>query len=336
MNRPEPITVVIPFCNHIRWVGEAYDSVLAQTLPPDEIILIDNHATDGSREMLEAKAARSAIPTRLIRVEGETGPWQGRLLGAREARTPLVAFCDADDLFRPEKLAVQSDALAQCPESVLATAPVAPFPDEPGLPYDIPSRWPQPPGIIRPPALLARVLFDLNTIVSTSVPLIRREPLLERIADAPALTGIDDQVLWGSLALDCAFLFIEQPLVDYRVRRGSITLTESRDRFFDKMMIYLDFLWVTLRKRRSSIVNADRIEQILFAAMEEYLLQRTDEAAPGSIFRRRLHIIRLLGNPTVYPDLGGAHLVRMAACLIPGVASARRRGKRIRRFVFGS
>jgi glycosyltransferase involved in cell wall biosynthesis len=118
-NRPvnhEPlISVVIPTFNRARQVQAALRSVLEQTYPEFEIIIVDDGSTDGTGEVLQ----------RLIGEEGQNGtrvryffrPNQGqsaaRNVGIEEARGEWVAFLDSDDIWFPEKLEWQLRALEQ-------------------------------------------------------------------------------------------------------------------------------------------------------------------------------------------------------------------------------
>jgi glycosyltransferase involved in cell wall biosynthesis len=96
-----PVSVVIPAYNAERYLGEAIESVLAQTHEPLETILVDDGSDDGT-----AAVARSYSGVRLITQEN-AGPAAARNRGFAASRGELVAFHDADDLMTPDKLAVQ-------------------------------------------------------------------------------------------------------------------------------------------------------------------------------------------------------------------------------------
>jgi glycosyltransferase involved in cell wall biosynthesis len=77
----------------------AIDSVLAQTSPAFELIIVDDGSTDGTTERL----ARLAEKIRVERIE-HRGPAAARNRGVALARAPLIAFLDSDDLWSPAKL----------------------------------------------------------------------------------------------------------------------------------------------------------------------------------------------------------------------------------------
>jgi glycosyltransferase involved in cell wall biosynthesis len=93
--------VVIPVFNGERFLAEALRSILAQTLPPDEIIVVDDGSTDGSAA-LAAQFARV-----LVLRQSNRGAGAALNLGTRHARGDLLAFLDADDRWLPGKLAAQ-------------------------------------------------------------------------------------------------------------------------------------------------------------------------------------------------------------------------------------
>ncbi|MBI3558629.1 MAG: glycosyltransferase [Deltaproteobacteria bacterium] len=100
---PSPmVSVVIPNYNYARFVGQAIESVLAQTFTDFEIIVVDNGSTDNSLEVLKTFGRRIRVVAQENR--GQSG---SRNRGIEESRGKLVAFLDADDLWRPTKLEKQ-------------------------------------------------------------------------------------------------------------------------------------------------------------------------------------------------------------------------------------
>ncbi len=94
------ISVVVPVFNRASYVGEAIDSVLGQTRPPDELIVVDDGSTDDSVAVVERHARRSV---RIVRQDNR-GIGGARNRGLREATGDVVAFIDSDDLWERDKL----------------------------------------------------------------------------------------------------------------------------------------------------------------------------------------------------------------------------------------
>lgn len=101
---PPLISVLMPCHNAAPYVGEAVASVLAQTYPHVELVIVDDGSTDGSSNVLQQLAA--AHPERITLVyQNRAGPWAARNHGLVRAHGPFIAFLDADDTWAPEALA---------------------------------------------------------------------------------------------------------------------------------------------------------------------------------------------------------------------------------------
>jgi glycosyltransferase involved in cell wall biosynthesis len=106
------ISCIIPVFNGERYLGEAIDSILAQTYEPLEIIVVDDGSTDGSARVADAFGGA------IRRVaQSNQGHAAARNLGLQHARGPLIAFQDADDLWHPQRLERQMNLLQQHPEA---------------------------------------------------------------------------------------------------------------------------------------------------------------------------------------------------------------------------
>lgn len=97
------VSVIIPVYNRRELITRAVDSVLTQTLPPTEIILVDDGSTDGTREIVENLAARN--PNVCLIVQANAGSSAARNRGIEAAKGEWIAFLDSDDVWIPEKLA---------------------------------------------------------------------------------------------------------------------------------------------------------------------------------------------------------------------------------------
>ena len=97
-----------------RFIAETLDSILGQTRPPDEIVVVDDGSSDGTGRELE----RFAEHIRVIRQPN--GGYQNAMNRAiREARCEFVALCGADDIWEPRKLEWQEAAILEHPEADL-------------------------------------------------------------------------------------------------------------------------------------------------------------------------------------------------------------------------
>lgn len=100
------VAVVIPAYNGARFLRPAIESALNQTQPPSEIVLVDDGSTD---ETAEIAGCYSEIT--VLRQE-RAGVAAARNAGAAATTSPILAFLDADDVWRPTKLERQAEVLA--------------------------------------------------------------------------------------------------------------------------------------------------------------------------------------------------------------------------------
>ncbi len=111
--KPEGISVVIPVRDCESYLGEAIASVLAQTIPPGEVVVVDDASSDRSRQV----AVGFGPPVRVVRRAGPGLAPAARNDGVAAATGSILAFLDADDTWAPDRLASQLPVL---------TAPGAP------------------------------------------------------------------------------------------------------------------------------------------------------------------------------------------------------------------
>ena len=109
--KPSLVSCIVPVFNDERYLGEALESNLAQTYRAIEIIVVD----DGSTDTTPAVAARYGDRILYVRQDNAGAP-TARNLGLSLARGEFVAFLDADDLWRPEKLQCQMRRFESRPE----------------------------------------------------------------------------------------------------------------------------------------------------------------------------------------------------------------------------
>lgn len=103
---------MIPAYNAEVHVAQSIESVMAQTVLPADIVVVDDGSTDRTAEI----AGRYGAPVRCIR-QSQVGPAGARNRGINETKEELIAFLDADDLWHAEKLERQVAALDGDPEA---------------------------------------------------------------------------------------------------------------------------------------------------------------------------------------------------------------------------
>jgi glycosyltransferase involved in cell wall biosynthesis len=136
------ISAVIPCYNRAALIERALESARAQTVPTDEIVVVDDGSKDGSPAVVERYAeAHPAANIRLVRLPKNGGVSAARNAGIAAATGPWIAFLDSDDLWLPDHNRVLLETAARHPSAqfvfgdcryvqeegaVVEVAPVAP------------------------------------------------------------------------------------------------------------------------------------------------------------------------------------------------------------------
>ena len=186
------------------WIGESLDAILAQTRPPDQIIVVDDGSTDDTPRELE----RYADSIQIVH-QANAGCPAAFNRAIAEATCDYVALCGSDDVWMPDKLEWQSAAIAEQPDVDVLFGDAQLF----GLSDE---RYARPPGEGRlDNGALLDALYRLNLICAPSA-MIRRS-LFERLGPFVEDFGADDYEYWMRCLRDGAvFYYDPRVLVGYR------------------------------------------------------------------------------------------------------------------------
>jgi glycosyltransferase involved in cell wall biosynthesis len=122
------VSVVIPCYNGEAFLGEALESVRAQTRQPDEILVVNDGSTDRTADI-----ARAFGGVRLLENAVNMGPSVTRNRALFSVRNEIVAFIDADDLWLPHHLETMLGLLERYPDAGVAFSAVEFFGDREGV-----------------------------------------------------------------------------------------------------------------------------------------------------------------------------------------------------------
>jgi glycosyltransferase involved in cell wall biosynthesis len=92
--------------NGEKYLGEQLRSLAEQTVLPDELVICDDQSSDSTAGVVESFAATSPFPVRFIRNEQRLGYYENFMKAAGLCTSEYIAFCDQDDVWLSEKLAV--------------------------------------------------------------------------------------------------------------------------------------------------------------------------------------------------------------------------------------
>lgn len=244
--KPPRISVVIDSFNTADFLGEAIQSVLAQSRPADQIVVSDV-STDSSRAIIgEFKARHPGI---LVKLGHNTGALGTILAGVQEADGDLVFLLDGDDRYQPEHLEVMERRWLEFPKADLMYCRHRIFGDEHLAEtfrlrhlHESPA-WLGPIDLGKPydwgrSSALAWCLDNYHIGGLTSCLSFRRShigalPLAQMVSESGALLthNADYIILLASALLGGRKVFVPNQTIDYRLHSASVTaVTELGDR----------------------------------------------------------------------------------------------------------
>ena len=227
---PELVSVVVPAWNAAGFLPSTLDSILAQTWPRLEVIVVDDGSTDETSEILAGYGER----IRVIRIPNSGGPSRPRNVGVEAAHGDLVAFFDSDDLMEPRKIEVESQVLRACPDVDLVCTNFRSIDLEGNVltpdylaEYHEFRRDLEPTGVpgagrLAPEAAFHRLVHA--NFVGTSSVVCRRRSILGVGGFDESMKNSDDLDMWRRLAdAGSAFAFVDEVLHSYRVNPEGVT-----------------------------------------------------------------------------------------------------------------
>ena len=203
---PAPlVSCIVPVFNCARFLGEALDSIYAQTYHPIEVIVVDDGSTDGSVDV----AARYGERLTLVQQENG-GPGAARNSGFGRARGALIACLDADDHWHPRRVEVGVAPLLRDPAIAGTSVRGVNFWDDDsraqealvaGQPVTRPQRW-----------------YSLGSLI------FRRE-LIDTVGLIRPDLGLGEDIDWISRAEAAGHRFtdIDDVMYFHRVHRRNMT-----------------------------------------------------------------------------------------------------------------
>jgi len=223
------VSVVLTSYNHARYLSQAIESVLAQTLKDIEVVAIDDASQDESPAILQRYADR----VKVIQHETNRGTYASLNEGIAHTSAPCIAILNSDDLWLPEKLEKQVAVMETDARIGLVHTAFRPI-DADGNPIDgnpLGVRFhPNPQG-----DLLAELLTR-NLFITSSV-LFRRE-CLERCGwFEERLFGMGDWDMWLRIAEHYRIGYVSEVLTLYRIH-GQNTMYQRERMLADDLWIH--------------------------------------------------------------------------------------------------
>ncbi len=290
------VSAVIPAYNRADFLAETIGSILAQTEPPDEIIVVDDGSTDHTPQVVAGFAGQ----VRSARIANSGAP-VARNVGAAMAGGDWLWFCDSDDLWRPEYLA-RCRALASAdpgPRYIFGDfrlvrggtwEPTAKFQTAPPGYWDAIGRVAAPGGWIATSPLYRAVLAFQPIFHST---LLVRRDFFQSIGgydERFARTGSEDFEFVLRCAAEAPAGVVEEPLVGIRRHPGNFSGDQLRS-----LLGEIDILQHARSSHPAAALHGDLIE----AEITRRTLEALDQAFAADDFSRVGELARRLDGKLV-------------------------------------
>jgi glycosyltransferase involved in cell wall biosynthesis len=203
------VSVIVPTHNRPQMLKEAVDSALAQTFQDFEVIIVLNGASAQSVEMARRLEANAKV--KAVEMEDSTLA-ASRNVGLGFAQGEWTAFLDDDDIWEPEKLAIQLAAAERSGADVV-TCNFGAFNQDGAVPGA--GLTPRPQGLS-----FAEALMLSNCVSGGSAVIVKTAKIRSRGGFDASLRGCEDWDMWRRLAWDSEFHCVDRALVRYR-RHGT-------------------------------------------------------------------------------------------------------------------
>jgi glycosyltransferase involved in cell wall biosynthesis len=256
-------TVVVPAYNAAETIAGTIRSVLAQSRPDFELLVVDDASVDGTPDLVRPFLADARV--RLLTRPTNGGVSAARNAAIREARAPIVAFLDADDLWLPQYLQRMGEALDARPDAALAYTEAWMLDSRTGQFHRKTTSVDLQPGPREPPverAALVAALLRSNFVFCSAA--VRREIFEEIGPFDETMLAAEDYELWMRLALKgMRMVRVREPLVVYRRAAGSLSsdplrLEAHRREVFKRVAESADVSEATRALAAKQVSRADR------------------------------------------------------------------------------
>lgn len=250
-SRPPLVSVIIPFFNREKFLGEAVESVLGQTATDWELILVDDGSTDHSRRIAEEFVRRHPEKIRVAaHPDGRNrGASAARNLGIGQARGEYLTFLDSDDVLLPDALERELRAFAANPAADAVCGTLECWyswsPDagrgERDFPVDLVLETEK---LYRPPALLIHNLRAGGRKPGIDCVMLKTEFARRHGVFAENYRHAwEDQVFWAKVSLHGQIYVMDALLARYRQHPASTCAVETRGgRDLTSLKIFLSWL----------------------------------------------------------------------------------------------
>ena len=226
-----PLVTVIAICfNHERFVLECLEGIRSQTYPNVQLIVVDDCSTDDSARIIRGWVRDTGVDCALILHDENRGVCRTRNEALALARGEYVSSVSTDDVWAPEKIALQVERMAELPPSVGVLYADADLMDEQGRP--LPGTFLERLGRMRrtPEGEVYEALLEQNFIPAMTT--LVRTRCYETVGGFDETLDYEDWDMWLRIAREYEFAHLPRVVARYRLHPSSLSQTLG-SRFWD-------------------------------------------------------------------------------------------------------
>jgi len=324
MSNAPPVSIIVPCHNAARFLGETIDSVLAQTFPAFELIVVDDGSTDGTADVIDRYRRLDG------RLKCDSGPNRGvsaaRNRGTELARGRYLQYLDADDLLRPHALQVKFESLESSGADIACTdwQKLIESPSGRFVPGEIHSRKCEE----LQPALEIAIFLDFW---SPPAALLYRREIVDRVGGWNTSLRMTQDGRFLFDAVHCGGQLRHVPGIgaDYRIEHGRVSLSRRNPAAFMRCWAEDAFQVEAIWRREGELTTARKDALLRRLGKTTRVLYELDRPAFWTVCRR----IQAL-EPNYIPD--SPRSLRLASRLLgypraEALAYVARRGRNLLR-----
>ena len=244
------VSVVMNFLNCERFIEEAIESVYAQSYTPWELLLVDDGSTDGSTEIARRYAANDPARVRYLEFPAHEnrGVSAARNLGISAAQGEFLAFLDADDVWREDRLKSSVELFERYPEAGMVYGKSEYWHswvgDSPSQPDRIQSHWIDGDRVVAAPELLIAHLTHQAALPCMSAITLRRRAALAAGGFVESFRGMHEDQVFLARVCRAHGVYVSNECWDrYRQHEGGLcAVSEKHGEVAQARAVYLAWL----------------------------------------------------------------------------------------------
>lgn len=247
MNTRSSVDVIIPCYNTGNYLRSAVHSILAQTVLPERIIIVDDGSTDNTASICKQLITENKTGIEIIyHYQSNAGPNVARNIGIDLSKAEYIAFLDADDIWLPQKLERQLNVFHNSNQNDLGLVYcISAFIDEDAKVF------PENPVRFAMRGKIFDQLTEMNKVTGSASSVLIKRNCFDTIGGFDTLLkAYEDWDLWLRIAQKYAFDYVDEICVHIRLHNNN---TQKNHSYMNRFELLFYKKWLPHVKQLSSL-----------------------------------------------------------------------------------